>query len=233
MDSAERYNTFSENSVFNNGELGIDLLPAGPNPNDTGDIDSGPNDLLNFPVIDSVYFISGAAVIYGYLDVTSPANTKVELFIAAPDITGYGEGKNFLGSTFPLPNGNWRDTVTGVSPFDFITATATDSTGNTSEFSFCNPYPPVIVFQYDKNPIRLNVQPNPFSESTRITLSGAGIETSRCSVKVFNVSGSLVLTTTSTNGSIKIDGAGLKPGVYFCNISVDGKELPAIRILKR
>src|SRR5262249_43022631 len=54
-------NTISRNSTFNNGTLGIDLLSASDNQNtgtapyvtrnDPGDVDSGGNGLLNFPIL--------------------------------------------------------------------------------------------------------------------------------------------------------------------------------------
>lgn len=46
-------NTISGNSIFSNGELGIDLAGDGVTPNDSLDADSGPNDLTNVPVIAS------------------------------------------------------------------------------------------------------------------------------------------------------------------------------------
>ncbi|HKP32777.1 MAG TPA: T9SS type A sorting domain-containing protein [Chitinophagaceae bacterium] len=47
-------NRFSRNSSYLNGQLGIDLADDGVSSNDDGDGDTGPNTLLNFPVITSV-----------------------------------------------------------------------------------------------------------------------------------------------------------------------------------
>ena len=46
--------TITQNSIFDNSALGIDLLGNGVTPNDVGDGDAGPNGLQNFPIIKSV-----------------------------------------------------------------------------------------------------------------------------------------------------------------------------------
>jgi len=46
--------TIKGNSIFSNGGLGIDLGVNGVTLNDDGDVDSGVNDLQNFPVITQV-----------------------------------------------------------------------------------------------------------------------------------------------------------------------------------
>ena len=47
-------------SIGGNGGLAIDLAPAGVTPNDPGDGDSGPNELLNKPLIQSAIYRSRA-----------------------------------------------------------------------------------------------------------------------------------------------------------------------------
>lgn len=39
-------------SIGSNGGLAVDLAPPGPTPNDPGDVDNGPNELLNHPLVD-------------------------------------------------------------------------------------------------------------------------------------------------------------------------------------
>ncbi len=46
--------TITQNSIFDNSGIGIDLLGTGVTPNDVGDVDAGPNGLQNFPIITSV-----------------------------------------------------------------------------------------------------------------------------------------------------------------------------------
>jgi len=57
------------NSIFSNGDLGIDLLNNFVTANDGGDADTGPNDLLNFPMITSAFELGGALTVNFTLDV--------------------------------------------------------------------------------------------------------------------------------------------------------------------
>ncbi|MGH3087736.1 MAG: CSLREA domain-containing protein, partial [Rubrobacteraceae bacterium] len=53
------------NSIFSNDDLGIDLGRDGPTPNDKKDRDTGPNDLQNFPVLNSAKTSGGKTTIKG------------------------------------------------------------------------------------------------------------------------------------------------------------------------
>ncbi|MDX1523776.1 MAG: hypothetical protein R3264_19265, partial [Anaerolineae bacterium] len=105
--------------------------------NDLNDGDSGPNNLQNTPILIAATISGGNVVIDGE---TQP-NTTVEFFIADPDPTGSGEGRTLLGSevvtgsgTVPIPFVVSLPVGTLVAG-NQVTATATDFTGNTSEFS--------------------------------------------------------------------------------------------------
>ena len=130
------HNSIFQNSIYDNAGLGIDLQNDGVTANDLGDLDTGPNQDVNFPVITNITYVTGTgATINGTLDIdTPPGQAKIEVFLAAVDPTGYGEGKTYLGSTIPDGAGNWIFTVTSVNPGDYITATTTDLNNNTSEF---------------------------------------------------------------------------------------------------
>ncbi|MHC4067898.1 MAG: right-handed parallel beta-helix repeat-containing protein, partial [Planctomycetota bacterium] len=56
-------NRFTQNSISGNTGLGIDLELDGVTANDGGDGDSGPNDLLNFPVITSAVESGGTVTV--------------------------------------------------------------------------------------------------------------------------------------------------------------------------
>jgi hypothetical protein len=134
----------SGNSIFANGGLGIDLsggnIPDGVTPNDAGDSDSGPDNLQNFPVLTSGTVGSGTTV-SGTLNSTPNTTFRVEFFANdAADPSGSGEGQTFLGFTSVTTDGNGDVSFTATLPVaagagQVVTATATDSGDNTSEFS--------------------------------------------------------------------------------------------------
>jgi len=129
-------NHITQNSIFDNDSLGIDLQNNGVTLNDAGDLDTGPNEEVNFPVIDSAVYLAGNTTIYGSIDIdTDPASATIEIFKANPDLTGYGEGETYLGAATPDGAGNWSAIVTGLNPGDNVTATTTDLNKNTSEFA--------------------------------------------------------------------------------------------------
>jgi len=64
-------NQITQNIIYNNSGLGIDLNNDGISANDSFDGDSGPNDLLNFPVINSGSESGGSITVDFNLDVTA------------------------------------------------------------------------------------------------------------------------------------------------------------------
>lgn len=137
------------NRIFDNGLLGIDLSDNGVTANDTGDGDSGPNNLLNFPQITSINITGANQLIYSVtLDVPSDANGyRIEFFAnSAADSSGFGEGERYLGFVDIAHAGGVRSfagTLTTLVPVaigNIVSATATRRTAGgawdiTSEFS--------------------------------------------------------------------------------------------------
>lgn len=134
-------NAILSNSIHSNAGLGIDLNPDGVTSNDLGDTDSGANNLQNFPVLTSVTNSGSNTTIQGSLNSRPSAAYTLQFFAnAAADSTGFGEGQTFLGATSVTTDssGNASFTVTlpvAVLAGQVVSATATDPTGNTSEFS--------------------------------------------------------------------------------------------------
>lgn len=146
-------NRISGNSIHSNAVLGIDLVfPLGVNSNDACDGDFGPNNLQNYPVLSAVTSDAASTMIQGTLN-SSPSTTfTLEFFVnPACDVSGNGEGKMFIGSTSVTTNPNctvsFNLSLPVSSPIgQFLTATATDPAGNTSEFSMCAQITPACVF---------------------------------------------------------------------------------------
>jgi parallel beta-helix repeat protein len=132
-------NRFSHNAIFDNRGLGIDLSGDGLTPNDDGDVDIGPNLLQNYPVLTA----ATPQHLVGHLRAHSNISYTLEFF-ANPtcDDSEYGEGETFVGETTIQTNSGGNATfiyeITPTLPIgQFLTATATDPSGNTSEFSRC------------------------------------------------------------------------------------------------
>mgnify|MGYP000887869436 CR=1 FL=1 len=138
-------NRFTGNAIAGNAGLGIDLGNDGVTANDGADGDTGPNALLNFPVLYTATLDGPNAVI-----VTGEArpNAAVEFFVALPDPSGHGEGAVYL-ATATVTSGV-AGTVDGtawqfsarltfapgtLASGGLVTATATDGQGNTAEFA--------------------------------------------------------------------------------------------------
>ncbi len=125
-----RQNFITWNSIHSNGLLGIDLGGDGVTPNDPPpDADSGPNDLLNFPVVTSIVGTTISGVYAG------PPSGQFEIDVyqnESPDPSGHGEGKTFLGRTSCVTDGaglgvwSLANVVYRTTP-RFISATATDA----------------------------------------------------------------------------------------------------------
>ncbi len=136
------HNKLTRNSIYDNGRRGIDLQYDSVTLNDPADADNRANQELNFPGITSITYSAGTAVCTGIVIIdTPPQSATVEVFKARLDPTFCGEGETYLGSTTPNAAGVWTFTRGGLLPGDSLTATTTDQSDNTSEFSFCAPIP--------------------------------------------------------------------------------------------
>jgi parallel beta-helix repeat protein len=143
MGPAGTGNLVSQNSIHDNGGFGIELNGDGIiTPNDTGDGDSGPNNLQNFPVLSAAMTNgAGSANFAGSLNSAASTTYRIEFFAStAADATGYGEGERYLGFTNVTTNGSGSAIIgvtlaASLAAGEFVTATATDPSNNTSEFS--------------------------------------------------------------------------------------------------
>jgi hypothetical protein len=146
-------NEVSRNSIFSNGGLGIDLEGEGEGistnvstPNDGDDpntpqvdpdSDIGANNLQNKPVLSSAKTSSTRTTVAGKLNST-PGKTFTVRFFSNP--SGTDEGKKFFGQKSVTTDGSGNASFTfsptsKVAAGRAITATATSSGGDTSEFS--------------------------------------------------------------------------------------------------
>lgn len=230
------YNKISFNSIFANNELGIDLFPPGINQNDSGDTDTGPNEGMNFPVINSADYSwqINQTIVSGSIDAQNPQNVIIEIFKSDNDVSGYGEGMQYLSSVMPDVNGFWTDTVEGLNPFDVITTTATDAYGNTSEFSL-NYTIPMNVFENNDKNSNLIVYPNPFIDKTIISYSLK--DDSYIELNLYDIYGRLqkkLVHQYNTKGdySLKFETNELAIGTYVLKMYMDNKIVEDKKIIK-
>ncbi len=128
------------NRIFGNGSLGIDLYNSGVTPNDPDDSDDGGNQSQNFPVLTSSSALAGSTTIQGSLQSRASSTFTVDFYTSASkDPSNHGEGEFYLGSAQVTTDGAGNAVINVVLPATiqgrFLTATATDPFGNTSEFS--------------------------------------------------------------------------------------------------
>ncbi len=143
----------ARNGAAATGQIGIDLnsptdnVDFGTSPfytlNDLGDADTGGNGLLNFPVLQSAIVVGGNLILRGY----ARPGSVIELFVASPDPTGFGEGTTYVitlteGGTGAGGNDPYPDTDAGTGTYGpgLVNGIA-QGTDTTNRFAFSFPVP--------------------------------------------------------------------------------------------
>ncbi len=153
-------NTISENSIYGNSGLGIDIDPRswllgdGVTANNGGTAPAIPNIGLDYPVITSSRISSGTLTVKGYVGNqpngsstfagakleffvadNSPANQNGEVLLGDGKNKSHGEGRTYIGTCDALGDSTF-DCSFAVSITDAVAITAIATlNGNTSEFS--------------------------------------------------------------------------------------------------
>ncbi len=158
------------NLIFSNTLAGIDLGTDGSTPNDTDpdDEDTGPNNLQNYPDIDSATLAAGSVMVT-YLVDSHPDHAAYPLRIDFYRADVNGQGQHWLGSdsyteddyngtsaasktqagTFKTTTFIPASVTPALSSTDTIVATATDADGNTSEFNATPTLLPVELVSFE------------------------------------------------------------------------------------
>ncbi len=190
-------NLISENAISKNEMKGIGLT-------------SGGNEGISPPTILS----ATTTQVTG----TTGGGQIVEIFNDDDD-----QGQLYLGSTIANAEGNFTFTPSSSPQLANITATATDTSGNTSEFSA-----PVVTgvetMTSDQLPEKFALHqnyPNPFNASTIIDYELP--EDTFVNIKIFNIQGEEIATLINDKRNaglhrVKFNAAHLCSGVYFYKI---------------
>ena len=194
--------TIRGNRIFNNAYLGLDLAePVGNidtiTVNDPQDVDTGPNGLQNFPLITSIVPGSSTTHIEGRLNSMPSSAYSIDLFSNPACVRRPRaplEAETYLGAVDVATDGFGNatfavDVPVVLSPGQLVTATATDSLGNTSELS------QRIVFTV--SPLA-----GPAGQTTAVTVKGmefeAGSTVTVGGVPATNVTATSPTTITAT-----------------------------------
>ena len=142
-------NAVRGNSIYDNYDLAINLIA--PNDLTSGAMrwvtlndsagHAGVNLFQSFPVLSSAAAADSSVLVRGTLHAAASSTYAIDVFAStSPDPSLYGEGQTYLGSFTVTTNSSGNVTFGGNVAMPpggqyYITATATDSAGNTSEFS--------------------------------------------------------------------------------------------------
>ncbi len=198
----------------------------GVTPNDPGDPDPGANLLQNFPLLASVQLDTASTQIQGSLNSIATTTYRLEFF-SAPlcDVSGNGPGQRFLGAVDRQTDAGGNVAFVAALPSaalgPFITATATDTAGNTSEFSACLAVP---------GPTAATIDPTsgPASGATPVSITGLNFQ-SGAVVRFGGVAatGVVVLSGTEIDASTPVLSPGTLNDVTVTNPSGLAATLPA------
>jgi hypothetical protein len=191
-----KQNTITQNSITANSNVGIEHRFGGNN-----DLPSPSNITLSPGVVSG----------------TAPPNSTIEIFSDDED-----EGKNYEGTTTADANGTfqWNGTPTGP----YVTATATDIEGNTSQFSKPEDVTSVLETRDSSFPEKFDLSqnyPNPFNASTRISYQLP--KPSFVKLSIHDIRGKLVKTLFNKHKnagyhSIEWNARDIGSGIYFYRI---------------
>ena len=186
------------NSIHSNGGLGIDLGTNGVTANDNCDADQGPNMMQNVPAITSAGSGGGSITIQGSLNSVEGGTYRIEFFSnVACDPSNCGEGQTYLGFTTVTLDSGCQKTFTANLPVTvavgaFISATATDESNNTSEFSACR----VVSAQSTPTPTQTHT-------ATRTSTSTATKTSTPINTSTHTATRTATSTTTHTKTSTR------------------------------
>ncbi len=148
QNSSANTNSILGNAIYSNTQRGIDLGNDGVTANDSGDGDTGANNLQNFPVLTSASSAAAGTTIAGSLNSNANTTFRIEFFANRPAVAdaSNGEGERYLGFATVTTNGSGNATINTtltnvwINAGDKVSATTTvdlggGSYGSTSEFA--------------------------------------------------------------------------------------------------
>ena len=157
------------NSIHDNAGLGINI-GDGPTPNHDPTDGPGPNHWQNYPILATALSAGGSTQLTGTLTAAASQKYTIQAFWSPqPDPSGFGEGAIYLGLDqattdqtgqvqFTIPN------LGGATPGGFLSVTATNASGDTSEFS-----PAVLLQPVSDLAVQITASPDPAPQGGELT----------------------------------------------------------------
>ncbi|MEZ6059074.1 MAG: hypothetical protein R3C19_01800 [Planctomycetaceae bacterium] len=180
---------FSMNSVYNNGDGGLDVFETDVN---DGLLDpTAPNEGIDHPIVTMANLVGGNLTLAGYVGAapgdTDFANARIEFFVS----DGSGEGQTYIGFLTTDATGRFSGVLAaaGVLNTDSLVATATLAGIGTSEFG--------NEFAVNVGPVISVPGTQSAQEDTSLSISGLSVsdaDTNVTSVQLSAGSGSLTVT---------------------------------------
>jgi hypothetical protein len=210
-------NVVRYNQIYANDSLGIAVINGAQN-----------------GAVPPLLLTATTSVIYGYL---APAFGTVDIYRADQDPSGSGEGREFLASGQTDQSGEFTIAVSNLLSGEFLTAIATDNSGNSSAFSVNKQVDITLDIKDPLEELPESVElsqnfPNPFNPETTIAYQLA--RSTMVEVSVFNSLGQQVMELVNKEqlaGSYSViwdgvgsDGTPLASGVYFYRLRTESGE---------
>jgi hypothetical protein len=235
------------NRIYSNVALNIDLNGAGVTSNDDGDVDTGANNLQNYPELSSVAYENGLLTIQGTL-MTEPFKQVVVDIFSSPlcHTSGFGGGETWVTSVPGVTNDSGLMSifyqgpgVEGIAGYQFAaTATVLELDGvhaSTSEFSPCEELAgPVVTVEPSSERAFAFAAPHPQPARGALRMPFALSRTSRVTLRAWGVAGRLAATLLDEARDaglheITWDARSLGPGVYRLGLTASATDGSAER----
>jgi len=194
------------NSIFSNSGLGIELGNNGVLPNHPGGPVSGPNNDQNYPVLSHALTFGGSTVVSGTLNSAAGSTYTIQFFDnPTADPSGYGQGKTLIGTTTVSTDASGNASfsasfTTLVNAGDAVSATATDSSGDTSEFALD------VTAVALTSPLQAVNDSYNTDENTTLNVAAPGVQANDFSV--FGGSFTSVLESSPAHGTLTFNSDG-------------------------